>query len=590
MVQWFQTRQGKVALGIILICLCVLGLLLLSTQAKKTKPLSKHLVAPKAMHAQLKSELQVQLPPSPTPDTVNPLQAVATSATQNVARFYEQRQWQPLWDAQRYDTLLTQIRALADDGLNPEDYSLNKLERCQSTNSTCAQTTERELLATQAYLLALDHLYNGKVKPVELYPEWNFQQVARNSEETVKQALAAAENRHIEAMFQNARPSQVQYQRLRTELQALRQLAATGGWPTLPLPTDKTTPSLKPGMIDERVKLLRQRLQLSGLLSETVATTETASDIQNASDENTSDKTTNAIENNDPAYFDSALENAVKRYQTSIYLVADGAVGKKTLEQLNVPVENRIKQLRVNLERLRWQRPIIDDYVIVDVAGYNISYVRDGKIIWQSRVQVGTHDRQTPMLQSAITHITLNPQWTIPPTILRKDTLPAIRKDRSYLTKHHIRALDSEGQQLSADDIDWGHPGNITLRQDAGTDAALGQLAIRFPNDYSVYLHETPHQTLFNAEQRNFSSGCIRVENVRDLAILLFNDAEKWNREALEMALTDMKTREVKLAKKVPILIDYWTVDVDENGYVSYRPDVYDKDKDVLAALDAPIQ
>lgn len=601
MFQWFQTQQGKQALFLILLSLCLAGLFLLYPK-NRPPAAANHPITAKALRAQLKNELKAELQPPAVTGTapVKTLEDIALTAPQTVARFYEQRQWQPLWDDARYTSLLAEIRNLANDGLNPDDYFLTALERCLDARSACAQSTEREVLATNAYLLALAHLNHGKVNPALIEPGWNFDMPQTDAEQELQQAREAAEQQQIATAFQRARPGRARYEHMRTALARLRELAAQGGWQSLPL-TTQGIQSLKPGMTDERVILLRQRLQLAGLLAaNTEAATATATgDVQTTlATEKVSETTAtgntgtppDTAATQGPAYFDTTLENAVKHYQKAAYLVADGVVGKQTLEHLNVPIEQRINQLRVNLERMRWHlRDIPGDYIIVDVAGYSIAYVREGKVIWQSRVQVGKSSRKTPILQSRITHLTFNPQWTIPPTILRKDTLPEIRKDHSYLAKNHIRVLNAQGQELSAETIDWNHPGNITLRQDAGVNAALGQLAIRFPNDHSVYLHETPHQSHFSDEQRNFSSGCIRVENVRDLAILLFNDNEKWNRETLELALANLKTREVLLQKKIPILIDYWTVDIDETGYISYRPDAYGKDDAVLKALDTAI-
>jgi murein L,D-transpeptidase YcbB/YkuD len=190
------------------------------------------------------------------------------------------------------------------------------------------------------------------------------------------------------------------------------------------------------------------------------------------------------------------------------------------------------------------------------------------------------------VFKSEINYITLNPTWTVPPTIFKEDALPAIRRSLSYLSRNHIRVLDSKGKEISPTSVNWSHPGNIMLRQDAGSGNSLGQLVIHFPNSYSVYMHDTPHQAMFGANQRAFSSGCIRVERVQELAVLLLNDPEKWNRAALETELSTNKTHNVTLSKKVPVLLAYWTVDVGQDGHVSYKSDIYQQDADVIKALD----
>ena len=223
--------------------------------------------------------------------------------------------------------------------------------------------------------------------------------------------------------------------------------------------------------------------------------------------------------------------------------------------------------------------------LLVDIAGFKITYFKASQPIWRSRVQVGMAYRTTPIFKSEVNYITLNPTWTVPPTILRKDVLPKVRKDINYLRDHNIRVLDSSGKELDPATIDWYKPGNVTLRQDAGDDAALGKAVIRFPNPHAVYLHDTPHQKLFNKSQRAFSSGCIRVERALELVELLLADTPSWDSAAIKKALATGKTRNVTLAKRVPILLAYWTVDAVSETQIAFKPDIYARDAGVLAAL-----
>nr|WP_231873997.1 L,D-transpeptidase family protein [Luteibacter rhizovicinus] len=287
--------------------------------------------------------------------------------------------------------------------------------------------------------------------------------------------------------------------------------------------------------------------------------------------------------------YDSPLTDAVKRFQADQYMDADGSVGTDTLAALNVPVETRIGQVRVNLERARWLLHALEGtFVVVDVAGYKISFYRDGKPVWKSRVQVGKPYRSTPIFRSQITYITFNPTWTVPPTILKNDILPKVRANSAYLANNRIRVLDSAGNTISASGVNWSNPRGITLRQDAGPGNSLGQVVIRFPNSFSVYLHDTPHQDLFSKARRDTSSGCIRVEHPLELVQLLFNDDQKWNRQAIDDRIATKKTQNVTLPTSVPVLLAYWTVDIGEDGKLAYKPDVYQRDGALLAALDKP--
>lgn len=255
-------------------------------------------------------------------------------------------------------------------------------------------------------------------------------------------------------------------------------------------------------------------------------------------------------------------------------------------ESKNPIIQQHINQILVNQERIRWYlNQLPERYILVNIAAYNISLIENKEARWKSRVQVGQPYRKTPIFESAISEITINPRWAIPPTIFAEDSLPAIRKDSSYLERNRIRIFDSKWNELDKDSIDWENPGNISLVQDAGPGGALGQIAIRFPNDHAIYLHETPHSALFEKEQRAFSSGCIRVENIRELAELLLDDEEHWSREKLEENLAKGKTYGVSPPRKVPIYISYITVDSDSEGTLRYLNDVYQQDEDILKAL-----
>lgn len=491
-----------------------------------------------------------------------PLRISDAAVPQAVVRFYEERQWQAVWDDARYRTLLTQLADLHTDGLNPEDYGLARLQGLASATADSSQALERELLATRAYLQALIDLYRGKVDPVKLDPHWNFDTRQIDPEQGLKLAREAVEGNQIAEFFQRARPTMPQYNITRAALARYRGIAHEyQGWPQL-----ATGSPLKPGQNDPRVAVLRQRLEIAGLLAGLPAGAGEPRSTQ----------------------YDKALQSAVQRFQRESYLDADGVVGGSTVRELNVSVEDRIGQLRANLERMRWfLRKQRDRAVIIDLAGYRILYMHGDEVVWKSRVQIGKVVRQTPIFQSEISHITLNPTWTVPPTILREDSLPAIRRDRGYLARNRIRVFNAAGQPVSPASVNWARPGNITLRQDAGEGNSLGQMVIRFPNDYSIYLHDTPHKDHFSASQRAFSSGCIRVENIKELGVLLLDDAKKWSASGLETVLADNKTRQVNLSTRVPILIAYWTVDIGSDGYVSFKPDVYGQDGLILKALDA---
>jgi murein L,D-transpeptidase YcbB/YkuD len=375
----------------------------------------------------------------------------------------------------------------------------------------------------------------------------------------VNSFFAALDDHDVARAFAQAPPQEAVYRSMRLALAQLRQVRDAGGWPKV-----TEGQSIKPGMDDVAVTQLRARLVAGGYL------------------EPHQGKRTD---------YDDKVIAAVKKYQTEQYLGADGVAGAATLAALNVPVEARIDQVRVNMERARWLLyKLQGTFVVVDIAGYKVALYRDGQPIWRSRVQVGKPFRSTPVFQSEITYVTFNPTWTVPPTILVKDMLPKIQQNPGYLAANRIKALDREGNVLDPSGIDWYNARGITLRQDAGPENSLGQVVIRFPNDYAIYLHDTPHRELFAKSMRATSSGCIRVENPLQLVELLFNDPVRWNSEGIQKQLAKGKTENIKLAIKIPVLLAYWTVDLSNDGRVTFKPDVYGYDSPVLRRLNLPTE
>ncbi|MDP1696296.1 MAG: L,D-transpeptidase family protein [Xanthomonadaceae bacterium] len=479
-----------------------------------------------------------------------------------LAVFYQLRQFRPAWaePAQRA-ALLAALDDIENDGLSSGDYALDTLRAtwAQPTlPADVAQTTE--LLATRSLLTALSHLLNGKVDPRVLERDWNFQ--ARNIE--VRSALsamsAAIDAGEIAALFNRARPMYPLYEQLREGLRRLRKVQSTGGWPQI-----ADGPTLKAGDDDPRIPALRERLRLSGYGDP---------EMEAAADS---------------AHFDRVLEDALRRFQRKQYLAPDGALGKSTLAALNITVAMRIDQVRANLERARWLlHETSAEFLLVDIAGYKATYFQHGQPQWSTRVQVGKPYRKTPSFRSQINRITFNPTWTVPPTILRNDILPKVRKNPGYLAANRLRVLDHNGKELRAEQIDWSNPSGLTLRQDAGAGNSLGRVAIRFDNPYSVYLHDTPHTELFDLEQRAFSSGCIRVERPLELVERLLDDPAQWNRAAIDAAIASNQTRNVSLHRPVTVLLMYWSVDIHSDGRLGFKRDIYGRDSRILAELAKP--
>ncbi|MGB7903368.1 MAG: L,D-transpeptidase family protein [Steroidobacteraceae bacterium] len=489
-----------------------------------------------------------------------------------VAKYYEAQQFQPAWqDPAKLDELVASIDDLRNDGLDPSDYHLEalrsyRLDVRMKSPLTLQDRANLELLATDAFMLGLYHVYLGKVDPVKLSSQWNFaQRPIPSFEEGLKRFSARLAAGEISAAFDSARPSHVWYQRGRQRLQEYRAIAATGGWPGIP-----DGPTMKPGVTDTRVPVLRKRLAVT---NDYVPMPDMAAAA-------------------DPNLYDATLEQAVKAFQERHGLAPDGAIGPGTRAAMNVPVAQRIDQIRVNLERGRWTlHEMKGEFVLVDVAGFDVTYFRNDEPIWTSKVVVGRDERETPIFRSKITYVVFNPTWTIPPGILVKDKLPDLKRSPGALKKMNIRVLDGSGREVNPYSVNWQQYGPSRLPpyqfvQDPGPNNALGLVKVMFPNPYMVYLHDSPAKSLYEQDQRTFSSGCIRVQKAFELAELVLNDPQ-WNRQSMDAVIATKETRTVNLKQPIPVLILYWTAQPRPDGQVAFRNDVYGRDAATLAALNS---
>jgi murein L,D-transpeptidase YcbB/YkuD len=476
---------------------------------------------------------------------------------------YERRNFRLLWtDPDTVEQLLRAIQESDQDGLDPRDYHWAALQQLRAQLAAEAASGPEvvvnfDLLLTDSLIRLGYHLLFGKVDPEALDANWNLARDIGDLD-PVTAIQKAVEAKAVASLLADVKPKHVFYQRLKAALAQYRAMQAAGGWQPVP-----AGPTLQRGMIDPRMTALRQRLTMTGDLQEPSA---------------------------EPTVFDAALEEAVKRFQRRHGLRADGVVGRGTLQALNVPVEARIDQIRVNLERARWiLHEIQGNFVVVDIAGFQVSYVQGGEVVWTARAQVGQPYRKTPVFKSTLTYLVLNPTWTVPPSILAQDILPAVKRDRSYLQRRNLQVIDRSGRVVDPHGLNWAtyHAKNFPyqLRQEPGPTNALGRIKFMFPNPHLVYLHDTPSRELFERPERAFSSGCIRVEKPFELAELLLNDPVNWSRDDLLQAVASNVTQTVFLPTPIPVLLLYWTVDVSQQGIVTFKPDVYERDKAVLAGL-----
>lgn len=332
-------------------------------------------------------------------------------------------------------------------------------------------------------------------------------------------------------------------------LQQYSAILARGGWNIVPSDT-----TLKLGMSHPNVEALRQRLITGG-------------DLQQST----------GISQN----FDTYVDEAVKRFQARHGIEPDGVVGKISLAALNVPADVRVMQLQTNFVRLRslagnkGQR-----FITVNLPAASIEAVEAEQVVSRHTAVVGKVDRQSPILNSKVYQINFNPYWTVPVSIIRKDMIPRMQQDPSYLTENRIRIYDKGGSELHPTQINWttDEAVNFRFRQDPGEGNSLGSIRINFHNEHAVYLHDTPAKGLFGEEYRFNSSGCIRVQNIKELvAWILRDNNNEWSFSSVNDTIRTGERRDVSVARQVPIYFTYvtaWAMD----GIVHFRDDIYSRD------------
>lgn len=481
------------------------------------------------------------------------LSAVEESEWSVLYNLYQPQGFTLLWDNTRIGSLLKQLELLADDGLDPSFYQPERLRNYLNTpNSEESEQSCNDVLVTHAYLTALKHLAFGRLNRARLEPLWYAEGTQKDPQQQLLQLATQGLNDPTQA-FNRARPHLDLYVNLRTAYATLRRQP-----PTTPGKNIPEGPSLHIGEEDARVPLIDQLLRRAGVIK------------------------TSTLPKGSLLYSD-VLAEAVSRFQAQQNLTADGVFGEGTRLALNAGNVSNLDQVRLNLERLRWIAYEMEPTsLLVDVVGARLIYYRNNQPIWWTRVQVGQPERPTPLLKSLINRVTLNPTWTVPPTILREDKLPKIRQSPEYLRQHKLQVLNQQGQVVDPNSVNWNNPQGIRLRQEAGVGNPLGRVVVRFDNPFSVYLHDTPSQHLFSRAARAFSSGCVRVEGALQLVDRLVTDEE---RPTIERLLESGKTHHYRLNHPLSILMGYWTAEADAKGQVRYRADVYTKDPSVLTAL-----
>ena len=488
--------------------------------------------------------------------------------------FYRQRDFAAAWTLRQAlgdqaRRLLKVLQAAQQEGLRPEEYHVKTIALLaeqlsifhgQGISAEPLQLARLDILLTDAYLRYAGDVTGGRVEADKVYPkEWRNPPRNGNLIETLQSSLESGQA--VKAL-QDMLPDDPEYQRLRDTLATYRKLATEGGWPQLP-----EGQLLRLGQSDWRVPWLRQHLIQTGDLTDFNPSMEWE--------------------------FDEATVDALARFQKRHDLKVDGALGPETLGALNLSVEERIRQIEVNLERWRWlPRNLGQRYLVVNVADFSLEVIEGGEAVLAMPVVVGTDYRRTPVFSSTMRYLDFAPYWNVPYTILKEDKLPLIKENLNFIASHHYEIVTRRNrliQPIGPETVDWEgvtaetFPG--MLRQKPGPWNALGQVKFMFPNKFHIYLHDTPSRHLFDRKRRSYSSGCIRVKRPFDLAVYLLQDQEGWDAQRIEEAMEGDETLRVLLDDPLPVHILYRTAWVDREGRLQLRNDIYDRDAALYTAL-----
>ncbi len=533
------------------------------------------------------SEVQAVAPVTPTESLVKITQSLPTDVkpifSTQLAKLYADRKMQLLWqDETAISQFQQQLAELSLAGVQPqfgewlailENNQLNELGR--------------DVILSDAMLGYLQYLSSIEASgQYWLYTNRPYKIIAPTTAQ-MKPWIDAVESNNLSSWVKSQAPNHPMYLPMRKEMLKL-----------LAMPEDNLeivgTKALKPGLSSDDVVMLRQILQREGLLeggnvTEEVAPPETMAQVAELAVEQTVEPTepSDALASTVSKVYDQELVDAVKKFQLQYGLEADGVVGKGTRVWLNMQPKQKAGLMALNIQRLRIIPASSGTGILVNIPGYSLDFYLNDEVILDSKVIVGRADRKTPIMSSALNNVVINPPWSVPTSMARKDIAPKGKQDPSYFSRKGYTVYSGWGAdsyEINPYAIDWDNitPANFPyrIRQAPGPTNSLGRYKFNMPSSDAIYLHDTPNHSLFNRNARAISSGCVRVNKASELASILLGDAG-WEQKRIDGALKEGSTRYVNIPDRIPVFLYYQTAWVDKDQQPQYRADIYQYDNSI---------
>lgn len=497
-------------------------------------------------------------------------QPLATSDA--IFSFYSDRNFKEAWSVDGVLTELAyelrfEIRQAKFDGLNPQDYHLDMIEVFFTTfesnkknklTSDTGELVDLDFFLTDAFFQLAAHLERGKVDPSLLKSTW---EITPKPQKIDYQDLlfTALEEGDVRRNLEKLYPKFTIYKRGREVIRVIDDKLKSDSLDWKPVKVDKT---IKVGETNNAIPVIRQRLQFWGYMGQ--------------------------YEPIDPKLYDSLLFRGIQEFQKKNGMEPDGALGKNTIAGINTSPTDLINRAAVNMERLRWLPDTVRDaeFILVNIANYQLDYINKLDTIFSSRVIVGQRYHASPIFSAPMSYIVFSPYWNIPPSITRNEIMPSVRKNPNYLSQKNMEVVTNSGKLVDPSSINWSAKSfPYMIRQKPGGSNSLGLVKFMFPNKHSVYIHDTPSRSLFEREERALSHGCIRLQNPAAFAKILLSDMPGWTEDKIKNAMNQSSEQIVSLNRKIPVVLVYLTFWADSKGQPHFRQDIYDRDEEILTML-----